>query len=109
LWQCFEANLKAKSSWVELMNDLRNRAGVGSEGKADAHKVLFTGLKAVFTPKKVRSLPRGASSVLESEEDDSCEHLGLKPALPPLLQDLGAGIEVTSSPLLVEGNALSNS
>jgi hypothetical protein len=67
LWTCFEDESKSKGSWVELMNDLRVQAVVGSEAKADAWKVLFAGgessvLKAVFTPKKIKASP-GLDSV----------------------------------------------
>jgi hypothetical protein len=110
LWQCFEDKLKAKGSWVELMNDLRVRAVVGPEAKADAWKVLFAGgessvLRAVFTPKKIKMSP-SPGSVQESGEDDSWECLGFKPSLPPHLRDLGAVIDVMGSPSSVEGKAL---
>jgi hypothetical protein len=80
LWTCFEDESKSKGSWVELMNDLRVRAVVGSEAKTEARKVLFASgessvLKAVFTPKKIKVSP-GPDSVHESGEDDSWEHLG---------------------------------
>jgi hypothetical protein len=66
LWKCFDEELRSnKSGWIESMNDLRVWAVVGSEAKADARKVLFSGressvLKAVFTPKKVRASPGAA-------------------------------------------------
>jgi hypothetical protein len=110
LWTCFEDESKSKGRWVQLMNDLRVRAVVGSEARADARKVLFSGgessvLKAVFTPKKIRALP-GQDSVHESEEDASWERLGFKPSSPPQLRDLGAAIEVMPPPSSVEGKTL---
>jgi hypothetical protein len=110
MWTCFEDESKSKGSWIELMNDLRVQAVVGSEAKADARKVLFSGgessvLKAVFTPKKSKPF-LGSDSGHESEEDDSWDRLGFKPTSPPHLKDLGLVIEVMSSPSSVEGKAV---
>jgi hypothetical protein len=92
------------------MNDLRVRAVVGPEVKADTQKVLLAGgessvLRAVFTPKKTKMSPRHGS-VHDSDEYDSWKSLWLKPSSPPHLQDLGAVIEVMSSPSSVKGKAL---
>jgi hypothetical protein len=110
MWTCFEDELKSIGSWIELMNDFRVRAVLGSEAKGDTRKLLFSGgkspvLKVVFTPKKSKP-SLGPDSVHESEEDDSWDRLGLKPTSPPHLKDWGPVIEVMSSPSSVEGKAV---